>query len=364
MDEHNFVAFCVKAIGSNNGSMTLSKLKENLLKRYKLRHGDIDRIITRHSNVFQVEPRETQNRQIKVTVSLEICDSHVSKNGACMNSSCGKLHICKFFLLSNSCKFESAKSGCHFGHDISSRHNWNIIQCLFLDQMTIPEIRKYLFKPDIRSTTLVPKVCVHYNKHSGCRNDENDRPCQYLHLCSHHVHGTCTYQSRCKRNHDINDDVKLILKKYGIDTRQSAKEILADLRRMVESEEMKTTFDNDGEVKNKDKRNGHHSKTVPETLNSPVKPRLRHTSLNDSDHHDVAEDQLEICRYFLRGKCSFKSQCTKHHKPMMYQWQFQVRQINQTWFDFNAASNIELEELYCDVEKSHMCVVNPQTGDG
>lgn len=55
----------------------------------------------------------------------------------------------------------------------------------------------------------------------------------------------------------------------------------------------------------------------------------------------------EICIYYLRGNCRYGARCNMQHKGSMYQWQF--KDTRGEWTDYRPASNVEIEQKYCDV---------------
>lgn len=61
--------------------------------------------------------------EVEVTTKLLLCEKNSKQNDQCKDK-CGKLHLCKFFLLSGLCRFDP----CHYTHDISSGHNYKILK--------------------------------------------------------------------------------------------------------------------------------------------------------------------------------------------------------------------------------------------
>ena len=167
---------------------------------------------------------------VKPITNLGLCPIHCSKRGTCRGGNCEGLHICKFYLLSDTCRFNGRE--CSFGHDLSTSHNRQKIQQHLLDELSVME-QKILFRKCVHHTaTTLPKICKFYNVKEGrCRYSETGSVCPALHICKHYILGNCSYGPRCKRNHNLFEfGVDDVLKKHGMDVKRSAKEILTDLR--------------------------------------------------------------------------------------------------------------------------------------
>lgn len=75
------------------------------------------------SNGTSFGPR---NCQVMVTTELKICEVHSKEVGSC-DGQCGRLHMCKFFLLSDKCNY---KYNCRFGHEFQNHHNATVLQVI------------------------------------------------------------------------------------------------------------------------------------------------------------------------------------------------------------------------------------------
>ena len=99
---------------------------------------------------------------------LDLCAEHCSKRGCQRSNRCLKLHICKFYILSNSCKGQEGNDKCLYGHDIYDDHNFEILKNHSLHESPVESIRSILCER--RGSEAVPKVCKHFNSEKG--NDE------------------------------------------------------------------------------------------------------------------------------------------------------------------------------------------------
>ncbi|XP_052212572.1 zinc finger CCCH-type antiviral protein 1-like isoform X2 [Dreissena polymorpha] len=198
---------------------------------------------------------------VKLVTSLNYCKMHCSKNSNCPGHVpyCTGLHICKFYM-SSKCKFKQ----CHFGHDLTTSHNMSVLKEHLVDGLPVPLIQKIAERP-------IPRICKFYNVEAGCRNNVKSRQCPNLHLCKHYVVNACKFGKMCKRSHNLTDQgILSILEKYGIETKRTPKEILADLKDLFQ--------DDDGS-------DSESAESAPESLSSRTKlasvNRSRHLSEHD-----------------------------------------------------------------------------------
>jgi len=215
---------------------SLTDIHRNIRQRCSISREELKRLIHDYDEYFEVS-RDGQSF-VRYMTMLSLCESHSSRGRECSGNApqCTGLHICKFFVLSNSCKFKP----CLFGHDLTTAHNRNVLQENLLDHLPLDMIKHVLNNSISRDHVAKPKICKFYNIGEGvCRYLASDkRSCPHLHLCSHYIYSNCKFGSRCKRSHDVlSQDVHTILGKHGIDVRRSPKEILADLRRMFTDNE-------------------------------------------------------------------------------------------------------------------------------
>ncbi|XP_041364219.1 protein mono-ADP-ribosyltransferase PARP12-like, partial [Gigantopelta aegis] len=180
-----------------------------------------------------VRHRRKTVSDVRVISDIETCVEHCKKQGSCrsQNGECGRLHICKFFLLSGHCHFGP---GCAFGHDFTSRHNFNVFMSYMLDPRYIKaeNMRDLLCQNECRNATTMPDTCKFYNTSKTCSN----KRCRSLHICRHFLEGTCKFGSYCRRNHSVEESsVMDILEDYGFDVDQHPEVILEDLQNFYQN---------------------------------------------------------------------------------------------------------------------------------
>lgn len=165
---------------------------------------------------------------VKLVTSLRICETHCSQNETCDSGPyCTGLHVCKFYALEGKCDFGQH---CRFGHDLTITHNSRILrQALLKKDFHVEDVRYLLNLPENRTKVSTPTICKFYNKAEGCRQTKR-RKCPFIHMCIYYIQGNCQFNRHCSRNHDINENVKAILQKHGIDTAKSIKVLLSELR--------------------------------------------------------------------------------------------------------------------------------------
>ncbi|XP_060079962.1 protein mono-ADP-ribosyltransferase PARP12-like [Ylistrum balloti] len=304
-------------------------------------------------NNFCITRKEGTNLDVIQAISkLALCSEHCTRKTACMGFPvCDKLHICKFYLLSNSCRFSKIQEGtCMFGHDLTTQHNRAALQQHWLAHLTVQELR-YLFQStESRNESTLPHICKFYNVGAaGCRNLTQGVPCPYLHICRHYVISQCKFGQGCKRNHDINHaQVREILAKHGINLKRAPKEILADLRESVLSSK---------DLQDNMSQSSQSSSSTAQTQRQMSQLSLQ--SQEDSSDEELdgppqAHPTKEICIFHLRGRCGFGRGCRKSHKNLPYQWQY--HESGKKWIDLPLSSNVDLEINYSDVEKSECFV--------
>ncbi|XP_069111217.1 protein mono-ADP-ribosyltransferase PARP12-like isoform X1 [Argopecten irradians] len=306
-----------------------------------------------YPNNFLITRKEGTNLDVIQAVSkLGLCSEHCTRKTACMGFPvCDKLHICKFYLLSNSCRFSKIQEGtCMFGHDLTTQHNRSVLQQQWLSHLTVQELR-YLFQSsESRTESTLPHICKFYNVGAaGCRNITQGIPCPYLHICRHYVMSQCKFGQGCKRNHDINNThVREILAKHGINLKRAPKEILADLRESVLSSK---------DLQDNVSQSSQSSSTTAQTQRQMSQLSLQ--SQDESSDEEMegppqAHPNKEICIFHLRGRCGFGRGCHKSHKNLPYQWQY--REAGQKWVDLPPNLNVDLEINYSDVNKNECFV--------
>ncbi|MEW8548336.1 MAG: hypothetical protein AB2693_32940 [Candidatus Thiodiazotropha sp.] len=186
---------------------------------------------------------------VKLVTTLSICETHCSRNETCdSGSNCTGLHVCKFYALEGKCDFGLH---CRFGHDLTTAHNSRILRkALLYDSVRLEDVRYLLNLLENRTIVSTPKICKFYNKAEGCRQSDTGK-CPFIHMCIYYIQGNCRFNRACSRNHDIDENVKTILQKHGIDTAKSVKALLSELRALYG-----TSGDHDDNEVADDKGNG------------------------------------------------------------------------------------------------------------
>lgn len=169
-------------------------------------------IISKYPNNFVFTKKSTIDEDIVVAAktSLGLCKDHCSRFAQCPGIPlCQGLHICRYYLLSNSCKFSRVHGPtsipCQFGHDMTTTHNRQLLQQNIIDHLTVPELRFLFGTLKSRSQSTLPNICRFYNVESGCRSASQGKECPFIHICRHYVMDQCRFGVNCKRNHNIND---------------------------------------------------------------------------------------------------------------------------------------------------------------
>ena len=162
-----------------------------------------------YPNNFDIE-KDGVDTFVAAFTKLELCPTHCSGRGTCRGAPiCNRLHVCKFYLLSNSCHIAKSGRQCKFGHDLTTAHNRNLLQEHYLDELRVEELRNLFSSIKSRCDITKPLLCKFYNIGNGCTKEGTSQKCQFLHLCRHYISGTCKFGKGCKRSHDLtNPQVK------------------------------------------------------------------------------------------------------------------------------------------------------------
>ena len=217
----------------HGGQLDIKTLKKELKRGYQIEtpRRDILDLLKECSNIFDVTPEKAKTSMVisKTVVSrIKICIEFTRRKGNChcINGECNGLHICKFFLLSDSCKYGP---DCCFGHEFHTKHNRNVLMKHFLHSVFthVTDFREVFCQIENRNFTTMPDTCKFYNTSKTCRNDN----CRNLHLCRHFLEGSCKFGGRCKRSHEIcGPSVREILVQYGFDVSEQKDKLLRDLK--------------------------------------------------------------------------------------------------------------------------------------
>ncbi|XP_041363712.1 protein mono-ADP-ribosyltransferase PARP12-like [Gigantopelta aegis] len=216
------------------GQLNIDQLQQDLTKNQGVQIANVQSLLIflkkfpRNFVINTVGDGRKKVSDVRVISDIETCVEHCKKQGSChsQNGECGRLHICKFFLLSGHCNFGP---GCAFGHDFISRHNFNVFMSHMLDPGSIEAeyLRDLLCQNECRNATTMPDTCKFYNTSKTCSN----KRCRSLHICRHFLEGTCKFGSDCRRNHSVEEPSFMdILEDYGFDVNRNPEVILEDLQ--------------------------------------------------------------------------------------------------------------------------------------
>lgn len=252
---------------------------------------NIRRVIKDNSEYFY-----KVNDSIYPKTSLRIC-GHPETH----DNNCTSLHLCKFYLLSDTCTYSKK---CVYGHNFQSQHNMKILKKHGLHKLNLDEVRGLLQAHCNRKPETTPFLCVYHNKPEGCRHASN---CHSIHICKKFFDSECQAR-KCNRNHNLDDEqVVNVLEKYGFDANLDD-ELIDLIKRVAELE---------FEVQ------------ASSSAASPKSQRKHKTS--------------ELCRYFLRGECS-RENCKFIHAKHPYMWRY----FEKEWHNFPEQYNEQLEKQFTD----------------
>ncbi|XP_058272638.1 protein mono-ADP-ribosyltransferase PARP12-like [Hemibagrus wyckioides] len=215
---------------------------------------------------------------------------------------CSNLHLCKRYLFGE-CPYNDKRNECQFSHDLYSEHNVNVLYQHKLLELDCSELLITLLQND---TTLLPSVCLAYNKGSGefgnCLEAET---CDKLHVCENYIRGICDGCSRC---HDL-----------------------------YEPHPFKTLQDTGV------------SNELMDTLLSVYK-----NMLTIADIHQPIAPEKWICLFHFQNSCSFENICENVHFCLPYKWE---QWDGKSWKVL--PDNEEIERAFCDPTQTHSDNVIP-----
>ncbi|XP_069759800.1 protein mono-ADP-ribosyltransferase PARP12-like isoform X2 [Narcine bancroftii] len=308
--------YIFKVLCSNNGSLSYEELcsamsdirtVSDLNLSSILSNQQLFLIVSRTENSNVTTSGLTSDSQIISASCIRLCKNYPDKD--CPD--CGKLHLCRFFILGN-CKFGEKSNTCKYSHDIHDFHNWNVISLNSLQELNVNELRVLLLQNDL---SLLPEICLHYNKgnenrrHGICSRQET---CNKMHICSHYISGNCKFGAECRRSHSFyGDDVSALLKKLRLD-----ENVIQNLLKIYQNRNYLKQF---------------HSSAGKEAATAFDSMRTKDNTSNE-----------EICLYFVRKNCSFKEKCIRVHFSLPYRWQI----CKKTWQDLPNMEEIEMD--FCD----------------
>ncbi|KAM9334913.1 protein mono-ADP-ribosyltransferase PARP12b [Symphorus nematophorus] len=249
----------------------------------------------------------------------ECCESESeSESGSGSGSgSCEQLHLCRFFIY-GTCRFGKGRKPCKFSHDIRSDHNYRLLRDFHLHELNEDELFVLLLQND---ATLLPEVCVHYNRGSGCHGDCSfQESCTKVHLCQHFVQGDCLFGSKCHRQHAVNQHGCRKLEERGL-----SRDIVQELPFIY--------------------RNLHHLTAAADDHDDRPESRPDNRQMDDKPN---------ICLHFLRNSCKFQNGCRSVHYHLPYRWEVLD---GDTWTDLQHMEDIERD--FCDPSKTQSCGNRP-----
>ncbi|XP_031695474.1 protein mono-ADP-ribosyltransferase PARP12-like [Anarrhichthys ocellatus] len=213
---------------SSSGAMKLLQLHRKLLQRCDVSEEEFCFIVQKCPRFLLVRGERLEDCTVVAKTSLRLCRSYSREKSGGGGGGCGhreesggggggcgcqQLHLCKFFIYGN-CRFGKGRKLCKFSHDIHSAHNFELLRECTLHELTEDQLLLLLLQNDC---TLLPEVCLHYNKgsglHGGCTFQEN---CTKVHLCQHFVQGDCVFGLRCNRQHAIDQHGRRMLEERGL----------------------------------------------------------------------------------------------------------------------------------------------------
>ncbi len=262
-----------------------------------------------------------------------MCPDHCSDLG-CQSPLCEKLHICRFYITTNTCQFGRS---CWYGHKLDTTHNTRVLTQRNAQGLTEDQLRT-LLKQKQSEDTKFPPICIFYNKgmkgENGCKKGTK---CPALHICRFYIHQECTFGPECKRSHSLCDDHnKNLLMEYGVDMTKCPDEVLKEIRAANEHTTANASVEKDS--------------SKASSSWAPI-PTPKATGDGASARND---DDLIICLYNICGECNYGDRCQNLHTNSPYQWQYQLR---GAWENFADGGNKELELNYCNPAKE-TCIID------
>ena len=350
------VPILMKRLYQSNGELPLQEtihfVRYNSPKKILNTNEDITHWLTQlNSNYFKLV-RDT----IIAITGVRLCKKHCSKPGSC-HGDCDKLHICKFFILSNRFKCQEE---CRFVHDFKTPHNDKVLHAYKLQFLREEHLRCLFSKTENRHSQTLPYVCRDFNL---CKCEKKN--CRYLHLCKQFVIGNCPLGKKCRISHLVDSKVIAILNDYGIYF-SDMPELLFKLRRMYQTcSENESSAKTDMhraisslDISNNDSNSKTHHKKRDKRLYKSQMNLSSPESRQINKNKVVDVKKRGICLKELSGKPCSSQECNFYHKTLPYQWQYKISSEDD-WKDFDASTNYNLEEKYCDLnEEFHVCGIN------
>ena len=148
--------------------------------------GDLEFRIRNCKNLFWTGYVDSK-LEIRPKLEVRLCAEYQQTEGKC-NEHCGKLHLCRFNLLSP--QFCSSPCQNNLSHSIVSEHNKSILY----DALPITmRGESYVKQIQMLIRSSLPRLCKSFQEDGVCHKDY----CGYLHICVDNLDGSC--QGKCKQ---------------------------------------------------------------------------------------------------------------------------------------------------------------------
>ncbi|KAM9468199.1 uncharacterized protein Hap1MRO34_014864 [Clarias gariepinus] len=267
-----------------------------------------------NSDMFTVLQQNKSKRMVLVTSKVRRC-----RNRECQES-CRDLHLCVFHMLGQ-CNVQR----CKYGHSLETEHNSRILREHGLQGLSKDQLRVLLLQND---TSLLPNVCVSYNKGSGeFGNCPEKEACRRLHVCDRYIRGLCDGSSECNKCHDFYEPHPM----QTLQARRVSGQLIGCLLLIYRN--ILTLKDH----RNALERPGTKCKMTSKTINKTKAPEY----LQKNGGHF-------ICLSFIRGICKYGDKCWRVHFAVPYKWEVEV---DEGWIDL--PDNEAIEREYSDPSKIH-----------
>ncbi|GAA6100196.1 protein mono-ADP-ribosyltransferase PARP12-like isoform X3 [Tachysurus ichikawai] len=228
----------------------------------------------------------------------------------------------------------SPRQRCKYGHSLRTEHNSRALREHGLQDLNKDQLRVLLLQND---GSLLPNVCVSYNKGSGdFGNCPDKQACVRLHVCERYIRGLCD-GNECKRCHDFHEPhPSETLRARGVASHLigSLLQIYQNILTLKDHRYARDKYGARSRENPKSQQPSNRAK-VPESLQS-------NRAVN------------EICRSFIRGCCKYGEKCWRVHFGLPYKWEVE---LDEVWIDL--PDNEVIERDYCDPAKIHSVGLEP-----
>ncbi|KAF4079526.1 hypothetical protein AMELA_G00179000 [Ameiurus melas] len=277
---------------------------------------DLERVIKNSDFFTVIQPRNHPNKSRKILVSANI---RRCRTRECQES-CTDLHLCKYHLVGQ-CNAQR----CKYGHSLETEHNSRVLRKHSLHDLSKDQLRVLLLLND---SSLLPNVCVSYNKGSGeFGNCPDKEACDRLHVCEKYIRGLCDGSVECNRCHDFFEPHPTkALQAKGVAS-HLIKSLLLIYRNILTLKDHRYARDKPA-VRSKENPQSSSRASVSQSLQS--------NAVN------------VICLSFIRGTCKYGDKCWRIHFGVPYKWEVEVDEV---WIDL--PDNEMIERDYCDPAKIH-----------